>query len=88
MPNKYPSKLKKNKIKTMRIKVIVDRFENDKAVLIAKDKNQIIWPKNKLPENTGEGTVLNIDISDNKENTEKNQALAKEILNEILNPKD
>ena len=72
----------------MNIKATVDRFENEKAVLITKDKNEIIWPKNKLPEETSEGMVLNINISNDKKNTEKNKELAKEILNEILNPEN
>ncbi|MCK5510962.1 DUF3006 domain-containing protein [Candidatus Parcubacteria bacterium] len=72
----------------MNIKATVDRFENEKAVLITKDKNEIIWPKSKLPEETTEGMVLNINISNDKKNTEKNKELAKEILNEILNPEN
>lgn len=68
----------------MNIKATVDRFEGNKAVLITKDKDEIIWPKNKLPENSNEGMVLNINISNDKKNTEKNKELAKEILNEIL----
>ena len=72
----------------MNIKVNLDRFENEKAVLITKDKDIIIWPKDKLPENVSEGTVLNINISNDKKDTEKNQKLAKEILNEILNPEN
>ncbi|MCK4539996.1 DUF3006 domain-containing protein [Candidatus Parcubacteria bacterium] len=72
----------------MHIKATIDRFENEKAVLITKDKDEIIWPKNKLPEETTEGMVLNINISNNKKNTEKNKELAKKILNEILNPEN
>ena len=72
----------------MNIKATIDRFENDKAILITKDKIEIIWPKNKLPENASEGIVLNIDIFNDKESTKKNKELAKEILNEILNPEN
>ena len=72
----------------MNIKATIDRFEGEKAVLITKDKNEIIWPKNMLPEETTEGMVLNINISNDKKNTGKNKELAKEILNEILNPEN
>lgn len=70
----------------METKATIDRFENDKAVLVLKNKETIIWPKNLLPNSAKEGAVLRIDINDDKLETEKNTKLAKDILNEILNP--
>ena len=69
----------------MEIKIIIDRFEGDKAVLKTIDNQTIIWPKNKLPNNVKESEILffNIQIGKNKE--EQNKKLAKTILNEILN---
>ena len=69
----------------MEIKIIVDRFEGDKAVLKTTDNQTIIWPKNKLPNDIEESGVLffNIQIDKNKEG--QNKKLAKTILNEILN---
>ncbi len=71
----------------MIIKITIDRFESDKAVLITEDGENIIWPKKKLPENSREGSSLMFAITGNKEDkTTKN--LAKNILNEILNIDD
>ncbi|HAM88268.1 MAG: hypothetical protein US83_C0010G0089 [Candidatus Falkowbacteria bacterium GW2011_GWC2_38_22] len=70
----------------METKATIDRFENDKAVLVLKNKETIIWPKNLLPDNAQEGMVLEISIYDDKSETEKNTKQAKNILNEILNP--
>jgi len=65
----------------MNIKLIIERIENGQAVLKTEDGQNIIWPVNKLPEPISEGAILNISIN-NKE--QKNNQLAKDILNEIL----
>ena len=65
----------------MNIKLIIERIENGQAVLKTEDGQNIIWPVNKLPEPITEGAILNISIN-NKE--QKNNQLAKDILNEIL----
>jgi len=70
----------------MKITVTIDRFEGDKAVLITKDKQAINWPKDKLPQKTKEGTVLEINIVDAANKTNDNKQLAKNILSEILTP--
>lgn len=68
----------------MNIKITIDRFENDKVVLKTDDGDTIIWPKNKLPENTREGAVLNFNILSDLETEKDKREMAKEILNEIL----
>jgi len=70
----------------MEEKIIIDRFEDDKAVLKTKDNKTVIWPSAKLPENSKEGDVLIFTIQSENEKTAKNKELAKTILNEILNP--
>lgn len=69
----------------MIIKLTIDRFEGDKAVLIAESGEQIIWPKNKLPEQAREGMVLSFNIQNSEEAEKDKKELAKNILNEILN---
>lgn len=69
----------------MKHQLTIDRFEGDKAVLKTKDGETIIWPKNKLPENINEGTVLTYLITGDIETEQEKQEIAKEILNEILN---
>lgn len=68
----------------MNIKLTIDRFEEDKAVLIADNGEQIIWPKNKLPEGIREGAVLVYDIRTDAEAEEEKRKTAKDLLNEIL----
>lgn len=69
----------------MLTKVTIDRFEGDKAVLKTEDNQEIIWPKDKLPENIQEGSVLRIAISSDSGAERADKELAKSILNEILN---
>ena len=69
----------------MRINLTIDRFEGEKVILKTKDNETIVWPKNKLPENIHEGQVLAVSIGNEKPDN-NNKQLAKDILNEILNP--
>ncbi len=69
----------------MLIKLIIDRLEGDKAVLLYKTK-EIIWPLELLPKNSKEGDVLSVGINEEKKNTQEKNVDAKTILNEILNP--
>ena len=68
----------------MNIKLTIDRFEGGKAVLKTEDNNEIIWPKDKLPEQAREGMVLNFNIQNNIQAEKEKKELAKDILNEIL----
>ena len=70
----------------MKINLTIDRIEGDRAVLKTEDGQTIIWPKDKLPPGAEEKNVLAFAIdADEKEEVEKKN-LAKNILNEILNP--
>lgn len=69
----------------MLIKFTVDRFEENKAVLITGDGETIIWPKNKLPANVHEGSCLIFDVAEKKEQEKLNKQTAKDIINEIIN---
>ena len=68
----------------MLIKLTIDRFEEDKAVLKTEENETVIWPKNKLPKNLKEGAKMLFFITDNKEEEKFSKQLAKDILNEIL----
>ena len=72
----------------MLLTLIIDRFEEDKAVLKTDDNQSIIWPKNKLPADLKEGSALTFAISEDKLKEAGSAKLAKDILNEILNPAD
>lgn len=69
----------------MIIKFTVDRFEEDKAVLIENNGSSVVWPKNKLPENAREGSELSFEIIENAELEKRNRQTAKDIINEMIN---
>lgn len=69
----------------MLIKLTVDRFEEDKAVLVINDGATIIWPKNKLPVDVHEGSILNFDIREDAEREKIDKQTARDIINEIIN---
>ncbi|PIT95493.1 hypothetical protein COT96_00980 [Candidatus Falkowbacteria bacterium CG10_big_fil_rev_8_21_14_0_10_38_22] len=68
----------------MLIKMTIDRFEADKAILKSTDGAMAIWPKNKLPAEAGEGAAITFDLAEEKLAELKNKKLAKDILNELL----
>ncbi len=72
----------------MNIKITIDRFEGEKAVLKTEDNQSIVWPKDKLPANAHESMVLNFNILNDTETEKDKKELAKEILNEILDVDD
>jgi len=69
----------------MNFELTIDRFEGDKAVLRSKDGYSVIWPKNQLPKDSREGTVLYVSLSIDAKNEKDQKDQAKNILNEILN---
>ncbi|MCD4761805.1 DUF3006 domain-containing protein [bacterium] len=69
----------------MFIELTIDRFENEKAILKTEDSEIIVWPKNKLPKDSNEGSVIAFNISNSNDKKSNNKQLAKDILNEILN---
>lgn len=68
----------------MLIKVTIDRFEGNKAVLTANDGATIIWPKNKLPVDIHEGSALSFDITEEAEREKREKQTAKDMINEII----
>lgn len=68
----------------MLISLTIDRFEADKAVLMADDGTVMIWPKNKLPANVYEGSALSFDISETTEREKRDKQTAKDLINEII----
>lgn len=68
----------------MNIKLTIDRFEKNFAVLKAEDGQNINWPKNKLQDGVREGNVLTFLIISQQEKTDDQKKLAKNVLNEIL----
>jgi len=70
----------------MEVKLIIDRFEGDRAVLKSENNETIVWPKSILPDNAREGLSLTFTVKRTGEGEEDGKNLAKNILNEILKP--
>jgi hypothetical protein len=68
----------------MKVKIIIDRFEGDFAVLKTENNKTINWPIENLPEGASEGSALFFLIGDSPETADSKRELAKDILNEIL----
>lgn len=68
----------------MEYSLIIDRFENEKAVLKTAKGETIIWLKNMLPAEVKEGSVLIFSIRGDREKERDKKGLAKDILNELL----
>lgn len=63
----------------------IDRFEEDKAVLILPDKQQLIIVKKFLPKGLKEGDGLEVSFTLNKKESARQKIKAKEILSQLLN---
>ena len=63
---------------------IIDRFEEEYAVIKLEDGQTIDWPLGNLPEDLGEGEAIKISIKNNTAAEEKQNNQAKEILNTLL----
>jgi len=45
----------------MNVKAVIDRFEENKAVLlVGEDERQVVWPKKMLPDEVAEGDILQV----------------------------
>jgi hypothetical protein len=72
----------------MNITLTIDRFENDKAILITQEGESILWPKNKLPNGLKEGSLIYFNIFNDEEGFKNKNQAAKDILNEILDTEE
>lgn len=68
----------------MQIKAVIDRFENDKAVLLVGDEEIAVnWLKRFLPEKVKEGDYVQLTIVFDAETTAAARAEAAELLSSI-----
>lgn len=70
------------------ISAVIDRFEEDKAVLLADDGEgdceiKINFPRRLLPKNLHEGDYLRLDIQYDEEATKKAWQEARDLLNAL-----
>lgn len=66
------------------ISAVIDRFEEDKVVLlVGEDEQKIVFPKNLLAKNLKEGDYLSIDIKYDEIATKKAVAEIEELLKSL-----
>ena len=63
------------------ISAVIDRFEEDKVVLlVGEDEQKVVFPKNLLDENLKEGDYLSIDIKYDEVATKKSCSRNKRFI--------
>ena len=68
------------------ISAVIDRFEEDKVVLlVGEDEQKVVFPKNLLDENLKEGYYLSIDIKYDEVATKKAVAEIEDLLKSLKN---
>lgn len=68
------------------ISAVIDRFEEDKVVLlVGKDEQKVVFPKNLLDKNLKEGDYLSIDIKYDEVATKKAVAEIEDLLKSLKN---
>lgn len=69
----------------MVIKAVIDRFEGSKAILLFDDtEDQVVWPKDKLPETVAEGDILTVQLEIDAEATAIARKEAAALLQRVL----
>lgn len=68
------------------ISAVIDRFEEDKVVLlVGEDGQKVVFPKNLLDENLKEGDYLSIDIKYDEVATKKAVVEIDDLLKSLKN---
>ncbi len=70
---------------TVRVRAFVDRFEGDQAILLLGDDQSrtAAWPSALLPEDAGAGTVLEVVLTTDAEETADMTAQIRDLLREL-----
>ncbi len=71
-----------------KITAVIDRFEEEKAILKLEGNQTLITPIDYLPEGAKEGGVLQVFFELEEAEGKKREKQAKDILNELLKAKD
>ncbi|WP_243129186.1 DUF3006 domain-containing protein [Hathewaya massiliensis] len=67
------------------MKYIIDRFEEDYAVIETEEGKTFDLPKDMIPKDAREGDVLDIEVKVNKEDTRKREKEIKDLMDELWN---
>ena len=63
---------------------VIDRIEEGIAVIELEDRSQILFPVKRLPKGAGEGSVLRIDITYDREATKRQREKIKRLQERLL----
>ncbi|NLK01236.1 MAG: DUF3006 domain-containing protein [Clostridia bacterium] len=68
------------------MRAVVDRFEGDQAILLfGEDEFQVAFPRDLLPEDTREGSWLNVNFELDTEGSEKQKEKISGLLDKLKN---
>lgn len=65
----------------------IDRIEESSAVVRLDNGEEIRWPREKMPDDAGEGTVCRLVLATSETDTEERARIARQLLNEIIGPR-
>lgn len=65
---------------------VIDRLENDQAVIKISDGQILNWPIGRLPDGAKAGSAVLIQLLTNAEAEQSRVALAQAVLKELLSP--
>ncbi len=66
------------------MKLVIDRFEGDRAVLRTNAGQELVVPRGEIPAHAHEGDVLAVSFGTDGGATDARTQRAKDVLNEIL----
>ena len=69
----------------VRVRAFLDRFEGDQAVLLLGDKESeaVVWPRAFLPSDAAEGTVLEVTVETDAEETADTSRQIRRLLDDL-----
>jgi hypothetical protein len=63
---------------------VIDRIEEEIAVIELENRSQILFPAKRLPKGAGEGSVLRIDITYDAQATKRQREKIKRLQEKLL----
>lgn len=66
------------------IKAVIDRIENDTAIILLEDGQKILISKEKLPPTSSKGDAIYFEVKASLDDKAVTEHLAKTILNQLL----
>lgn len=72
-------------MEAIKIMAVLDRIEDGTAILLVGPENKkVSWPRELLPEGSGEGQIFTLQLAPNRQATELARREVEELLREII----